>query len=357
MIVVDAHQDIAYNALQEGRDYTRSAYVKRRAEVRSGQADVLGLAANGLPEALLGRVAVVFATLFVEPAWSSFSGPEKKLLYATAEQAYRQAIRQWDYYQRLVETHAQIDHIQTAADLDAVLATWDDGVPMDQHHIGLVLLMEGADPIIEPRQLEEWVARGLRVVGLAWSETRYAGGTDRPGPLTPLGRELLDVMMDFNLVLDLSHTTEQGYLEALDRYEGPVIASHSNPAVLWNHQRNLTDLQIARLAERGGVIGVVMYNRFLNAEWHKGAPKQDTPFDVILAAIDHICQVTGSAAHVGIGSDVDGGFGANAMPNGIDTVADFLRIGDALLARGYRQDDVERIMSGNFLRILRRVLP
>ncbi len=357
MIIVDAHQDIAYSAIQDGRDYTRSAWAKRRAEAEVGRASTLGLAANGLPEALLGRVGVIFATLFTEPAWSPFSGPDKKLAYTTAEEAYRQAIRQWDYYQRLVEAHEQIDLVTSQADLDAVLATWSDGLPMGQHHVGLVLLMEGADPIIEPRQLGEWVERGLRVVGPAWSETRYAGGTGRPGPLTDLGRELLNVMKDFNLVLDLSHTTEQGYLEALDRYDGPVIASHSNPTALWNHHRNLTDLQIARLAERDGVIGVVMYNRFLDARWYKGAPKQDTPFDVIVAAIDYICQVTGSAAHVGIGSDIDGGFGAEAMPDGIDTAADLWKIGDALLAQGYEGDDVARILSGNFLRILRRALP
>ena len=165
-------------------------------------------------------------------------------------------------------------------------------------------------------------------------------------------------MGEFNMLLDLSHTTEQGYFEALDRYAGPVIASHSNPAaVCWDHHRNLTDTQLRRLAERGGVTGVVLYDRFLSRHWYRGAPKHDTPFDTILGAIDHVCQVTGSAAHVGIGTDIDGGFGAEAVPDGIDTVTDLLRIADGLRGWGYTGADIDGIMNGNFLRVLRRALP
>lgn len=356
MILVDAHQDIAYNYLQHGRDYRRSAWETRRLEARTATATEAGLAANGLPNALLGRIAVIFATLFAEPEWSTFT-LNKRCGYATPEQAYQVALRQWEYYQRLADEAEQIDLVRTQAELEAVLDTWEEGVPMQQHRVGLVLLMEGADPILEPRQVEEWVERGVRIIGPAWSETRYAGGTGRPGPLTDLGRELLAAMADFNLVLDLTHTTEEGYLEALDRYPGPIIASHSNPTACWDNHRNLTDLQIERLAERDGVIGVVFYSRFLDADWYRGAPKHVTPFGKLLAAIDHICQVTGSARHVGLGSDVDGGFGAEAMPVGIDTVADFLQIGDGLRGMGYQEEDIAAILGQNFLRVLRQSLP
>ncbi len=355
MIVVDAHQDIAYNALQYGRDYTRSAWATRQQEAAAGRTPG-GLAANGLPDALLGRLAVVFATLFAEPDWAPFTA-EKKLGYSTPEQAYRQALRQWDYYQRLADEHPQLALIRTQGELDAVLASWAPGTTLADHRVGLVLLMEGADPILEPRQVEEWVERGVRIIGPAWSETRYAGGTGRPGPLTPLGRELLDAMAGFNLILDISHMTEDGLLEALDRYPGPVIASHSNPAAFWDNHRNLADHHILRLAERDGVMGVVLYNRFMNSAWHPGAPKSETPLQRVVEVIDYVCQLTGSAAHVGIGTDVDGGFGADEMPDGIDTVTDLLQIGEALRARGFSPEDVEAIMGGNFLRVLRRALP
>ena len=246
--------------------------------------------------------------------------------------------------------------VRNSGELDSVLATWEDDTTLTDHRIGLVLLMEGADPVLEPRQLEEWVARGVRILGPAWSETRYAGGTGRPGPLTTLGHELLEVMAEYNLILDLSHMTEAGFYEALERYAGPVLASHSNPTQFWNDHRNLTDAQIAALAERDGVMGVVLYNRFMNPAWYRGAPKSSTPFSTIIDMIDHVCQVTGSAAHVGIGSDIDGGFGAEAIPEGLDTVTDFLLIGDGLRERGFSEPDIEGVLGGNFLRVLRRGL-
>jgi membrane dipeptidase len=146
-------------------------------------------------------------------------------------------------------------------------------------------------------------------------------------------------------------------MEAIERYEGPVFASHSNPTASWDNHRNLTDEQIAALAERDGVIGVVLYTRFLSNEWYHGARKREYPLDLVIQAIDHICQVTGSAAHVGIGSDIDGGFGVEEMPAGIDTVADLQKIGEALAQRGFSDADVEAVMSGNFLRVLRQGLP
>ena len=78
---------------------------------------------------------------------------------------------------------------------------------------------------------------------------------------------------------------------------------------------------------------------------------------VQIGAIDHVCQVTGSANHVGIGSDFDGGFGAESIPAELDTVADLRLIGPALLARGYTPEAVNSILGGNFLRILRTALP
>ncbi len=358
MIVVDAHQDIAYNAFQYGRDFTASAWEKRRREAGTAVVAETGLASMGLPEAILGRVGVIFATLFVEPENMPMSSSgEKRCGYNTPRQAYEQALRQWDYYQRLADSDERIHLINAQKDLDAVLATWEPGCDLRDHRVGLVLLIEGADPILEPRQFEEWYERGVRIVGPAWSETRYAGGTGRPGPLTTLGRELLDVLADYGAVLDLSHMTEEGCLEALDRYDGPVIASHSNPTKFWDHHRNLTDMQIRRLAERGGVMGVVLYNRFMDGAWRKDDPGSRVPFERIVEIIDYVCQLTGSAAHIGIGTDADGGFGAESMPVGIDTVADLWTIGDALARRGYAPEHVTDILSGNFLRILRQALP
>ncbi len=164
-------------------------------------------------------------------------------------------------------------------------------------------------------------------------------------------------MMSFNAVLDLSHLAEEACLQALDRYEGIIIASHSNPRRFRDTDRHLTDQIIHRLAEHDGVMGIVLYNRFLSNDWRGGDPKSDVPLVVVADAIDYVCQLTGSAAHVGIGSDFDGGFGTESIPEGLDTVTDLMNIGTLLRSRGYTEADIEAVLSGNMLRKLRQALP
>jgi membrane dipeptidase len=355
-IIVDAHQDIAYNMLLHGRDYRRSAAETRQREAALGDAP---LATLGLPDALRGRVAVVFATLFTEPGRRPLDPdkPPSAATYYTPQQAYEAGLRQWDVYQRLVDETPQLTLVTTASELDAVLASWVEGEPESSRTQGLALLMENADPIIEPAQFEEWYARGVRLVGPAWAASRYCGGTGEPGPLTPAGFELLDVMSSFNAVLDLSHMAEQACFQALERYEGPIIASHSNARRFRDSDRHLSDTLIRRLAERDGVIGTVLFNAFLKNGYAKTDRKDSVPFETAISAIDTICQLTGSARHAGIGSDFDGGFGSQHIPAGFDTVADLAKIGAGLRARGYADDDIAAILGGNMLRKLREALP
>ncbi len=353
MIVVDAHEDIAYNALAFGRDYRRSVLTTRQQEVGSETVARNGTATVGMPEALLGRVAITFATLFVAPRTRQ-TAPWDILSYSEPEEAYALALRQMDYYERLADEHEKIKLVRTQADLKAMLKTWEDGTDIGDHQIGLVILMENADPILEPRQFEEWYERGVRLVGPAWQGTRYCGGTGQPGPLTDLGRELLDVMASFNAILDLSHIAEESFLEAVDRYDGILIASHSNPRRFRASDRHLSDEMIRRLAERDGVMGVVLTNNFLTNGWDK---RERLPFHIIADVIDYVCQTTGSAAHVGIGSDFDGGFGLESIPDGLDTVGDLMLIAGSLRERGYTEADIDAVMSGNMLRKLRAALP
>lgn len=357
-ILVDAHQDIAWNHFNNHRDYTRSAWYHRRRELDPLFRKRYGLCMVGLPEAILARIAVTFASIFVSPAWATMY-PDERLIYTTPQEAYTLGMRQADYYHTLAENVATIDLILTQSDLDAVLATWAEGSDLAEHRQGLVITMEGADPIREPAELEEWYARGLRGVGPAWTQTRYSGGTKALGPLTDLGRSLLEAMGEFNMLLDLAHMAPEACQEAVDRYDGPIIASHANPLRFRRDRpdRNLSDDMLVRLAERDGVIGILPYNLFLVEGWQPGDRKDAATLNTVIAAIDHVCQVTGSARHVGIGSDADGGFGAESVPVGIDTLVDLQAIGPALAARGYAPDDIEAIMSGNFLRQLRAALP
>jgi membrane dipeptidase len=355
MIVVDAHQDIAWNAITYQRDYRLSALKKRQLEAGGDIPRRRGSATLGLPEALAGRVALVFATIFVAP-YSEQDSERAHVSYTDAAGAYQLASQQLDYYQRLTDDDERLRVIRTGADLEAVLATWKPDVNITERKQGLVILMEGADPILEPKQFEEWHERGVRVVGLAWKGTRYSGGTGQPGPLTTLGFELLETMAGFNAVLDLSHLAERACLQALDAYEGPVIASHSNPRYFCDTDRHLTDEIIRRLAERDGVMGVVMANKFLDDGWRPADGKRGVTITRVIEIIDYVCQLTGSATHVGLGSDFDGGFGAEAIPAEFDTTADLWQIAEALQARGYEEADITAIMGENMLRPLRECL-
>ena len=179
--------------------------------------------------------------------------------------------------------------------------------------VGLVLLMEAAEGIRSPDELPEWWEMGLRFIGPAWVGTRYCGGTHEPGPLTKAGHALLENMAEIGFGLDISHMDEESTLQALDRYEGVIIASHANAAALLRgveSNRHLSDRMIRGIVERDGVIGVVPFNNFLLAGWKKGQSRRDlVHIDRLVAQIDYMCQLAGDSLHVGIGSDFDGIYG------------------------------------------------
>ncbi len=350
-MLIDAHEDIAFNALNLSRDVRRSALDTRRREEDADASHRGGLCMVGLPEWLSGGVTVVFGTIFVSPARSVAMQPHT---YTTAQEAYALGQAQLDYYHRLADERECVTLVGNHADLDKVLASWESETPQ----VGIVPLMEGADPIREPAELEQWFERGLRMVGLSWmTESRYAGGNASPGPLTDMGRDLLAAMADLGVVLDVSHLAEEAFFEAIDRFEGRIIASHANPRARVPGPRQLSDEMIRRLIERDSVIGVVLFNSFLRPGWAMGDPKETVTLDDVVAAIDHVCQVAGDAAHVGIGSDFDGGFGAESAPAGLDTVADLPRIGPALSEAGYSEQDIAAVLGGNWLRLLQETLP
>ncbi|MAU10365.1 MAG: peptidase M19 [Anaerolineaceae bacterium] len=354
MFIVDAHQDIAYNQAIYLRDYRVGALKHRQNEAGTGYP----LATIGMPDAVLGRVALVFSTLFVAPGQAGLTSskvPGQEPTYRNPTEAYEAASRQLDYYHRLADEDERIILVQNQADLDTVLASWEGEKPPNERRHGLVVLMEGADPIIEPEQFDEWYERGVRVLGTAWHGTRYSGGTGAPGGLTALGNDLLGQMSNYNALLDLSHMAEQAVYESLERYEGQIIASHTNPRKFCNTDRHFSDEMIRLLAERDGVMGVVMYNQFLQQGWRLGDPQ--VPVSVIYDIIDYVCQLTGSARHVGFGSDFDGGFGAASTPQEIDTVTDLWHLKDGLYERGYSEEDVAAIFGGNMVRKLRQTLP
>jgi membrane dipeptidase len=219
--------------------------------------------------------------------------------------------------------------------------------------------MEGADPIVEPAQAAQWWDDGLRIVGLAhYGPSAYAFGTDSAGPLTTKGRALCAEMDRLGMILDASHLTDESFHDALDRFHGPVMASHSNCRALVPGDRQLSDEMIRRLIERDAVIGAVLDAWMLEPGWIRGQTTPDrVTLNNVVDHIDHICQLAGSVRHVAIGSDLDGGYGTEQTPNDLDTIADLQKLTGLLVDRGYTEEDIALIMHGNWIRFLQHHLP
>ncbi len=361
--IIDAHEDLAYNALSFNRDYRKSAAQIRTAETGTAIPGLTGDTVLGWPDYQRGQVAIVFATLFIAPR-AHAGGPWENQVFDDPASAHRLYERQVEYYQRLTDEHPdEFRLICSRSDLQTVLKAWQSqpaDPPAVTHPVGLVLLMEGGEGLRDPQELEEWRQNGLRFFGPVWAGTRWCGGTFTGKGFTPEGRVLLEALADLGYTLDLSHMNEQSTLEALDRYEGQIIATHANArAVIHNseNERHFTDLTIRRLIERDGVMGVLPFNHFLVPEWKNSDPREWVTLDHLIAHIDHVCQLAGDARHVAIGSDFDGGFGLPAVPYEIDTIADLQKLESRLLAHGYHQDEVQLIFNGNWQRVLEKGLP
>jgi membrane dipeptidase len=359
-LIVDAHVDLAWNMASYGRDYTRAVAETRRLEADSQAVAQNGDTLLGWPEFQRGRVALIFSTLFAAPHRHRLYQNETQV-YKTFNEAHALCRDQLLAYHRLTDDHPdKFRLIHSTADLNALLACWQapaaDGCP-----VGLLALMEGAEAIRSPAELEEWHALGLRMIGLAWVGTRYSGGWKEPGPLTEAGRELLRAMADLNFILDVSHMDEPAALEALGRFDGPVVATHGNCRALlpdFPTNRQFSDRVLRGVIERDGCVGVVPYNIFLKVGWTREHSKRsEVSVDGLVHHIDHICQLAGDSRHVGIGSDFDGGFGLQSVPFELDTVADLQLLAPLLRSRGYSADDTADILGRNWLRCLERDLP
>jgi membrane dipeptidase len=213
--------------------------------------------------------------------------------------------------------------------------------------------------VVSPSQLPLWWEDGLRAVSLVhYGVSKYAHGTGADGPLTADGRALLDAMNEIGAVLDVTHQCDASFWESLERFKGPVLASHQNCRALVPGGRQMSDDQLRALIERDAIVGPALDNWML----YPGYVRGETPNTAVQLAdyvehIDHICQLAGNARHVAIGSDLDGGYGYEQTPHDLNTIADLQRVPDMLRERGYSPDDVADIMAGNAIRFFRGALP
>ena len=359
MIIIDAHQDLAWNILTFGRDYTTSAADIRRRERGTEIPHYNDDTLLGWQDYQEGQVAIIFATLFASPSRAKLGAFDTQC-YGDPDEANKIYLAQMDAYDRLTDENPEkFQSIRNQFDLQQVLSLWNDP-SLTSHPVGLVILMEGAEAIRHPSQLEDWWDRGVRIIGPAWRGTRFCGGTNEPGPLSKEGFELLEGMASLGFILDLSHMDERAVLQSLDDYPGQIIASHANARVLLqgtDSNRNLSNRVIQGIIERNGVIGVIPFNRFLMEGWEPSHGREKVRLLDLVAHIDHICQIAGDASHVGIGSDFDGGFGLQKTPYEIDTISDLQKLIPLLQEKGYTEREIESIFRDNWTSILRKSLP
>lgn len=358
-LLIDAHEDIAYNITSFGRDYTRSAAETRQLEISNQSPLRNGSTLLGWPDYQRGQVAAIFATLFAGPKRRAV-GDWDTQAYADFEQAHAIYSAQLDAYHRLTDDHPdRFQLVHSKNDLKTILDGWITN-PVGQNPVGLVVLMEGAEGVRHPDELEEWWARGVRIVGPAWAGTRFCGGTREPGPLTSEGYALLEAMSAIGFALDISHMDIKAVLQALDVYDGVIIASHANAAGLLkgiDTNRHLHDSVIRGLVERDGVVGVIPYNKFLFPGWSQSDQRELVTLEHVVAHIDYICQIAGNTHHVAIGTDFDGGFGVESVPAEVDSIADLQKLAPLLGQKGYSDADIVAIFNGNWQRKLEQVLP
>jgi membrane dipeptidase len=329
MLIVDAHLDLAYNALR-GRDVLRPAAEQTP--------DVEGIPSVGLPDLLAGGVGLICATIFCEPSIGANAG------YKTPQQAFDAGCAQLSWYTNQ-HNDRRLSLVKSPGDLG----------PATGAALPAILLLEGADPIRTPADVTTFFDAGVRIVGLAWKRTRYAGGTGAPGPLTPAGVELVPELDRAGIIHDLSHLAEESFWQLLDISAGPVIASHSNCRSFVPTDRQLSDEMAKAVFRRDGVIGINFFDKFLIPPDQYKA-RRATLTDVT-RHVRHYCDLAGDAAHVGLGTDMDGGLGRDEIPEEIRTSADLPRVADALSAAGFSDRDVRGIMGENWVRYFKEHLP
>ncbi|RME42457.1 MAG: membrane dipeptidase [Caldilineae bacterium] len=312
-LVIDGHCDFLYESLRTGR---------RLADDAEAHITLRRLQQGGYS-------AQVFA-LFEH--WAALSTPQAATVRALC------AIEA--FYAELESHPRLLRPARTAADIESAQA---------KGQIACLLSIEGAEPLAgDVRLLRTFHRLGVRSLGLVWNyRNRAADGlsVDNPGGLTDFGRALVREAERLGVLVDIAHLSPPGVDDVFRLASRPVIASHANAFAVCPHRRNLTDRQLDMLAASGGVIGVTFVPQFIAPGARQATLRQ------LVAHIVHIRQRIG-AQHIAIGSDFEGYSGLTV---GLEHAGKLPALTAALLEAGFTPSEVEGILGGNFLRVLKAV--
>jgi membrane dipeptidase len=358
-IVVDSHDDTTQRLI-----YDKTFDIaKRNAD---GNIDI--------PRMREGGLDALFFSIWVP---SDVTGPP----------AVKRALDQIDAVREAVRRHpADLALATTAADIRRAA---------EGHKIAALMGVEGGHMIGDDLGLlRTYAALGVRYLTLTHfkNNTWADSSTDKPAHngLTPFGKDVVRELNRLGMMVDISHVADKTFYDALEVTRAPVIASHSSCRVISNHPRNMTDDMLRALAKNGGVVMINYHVSFLSEEFRTASEKLSgdvvaqmkamsdkcggdeacstlqsaradremmqagklpkVTWEKIVEHIDHAVKIAG-ADHVGLGSDFDGA----TMPLGLDDVSMLPKLTDALLKKGYSEQDVTKILGGNILRVMEEV--
>jgi len=351
VLIFDAHLDLAMNGVDWNRDMRMAV-----ADIRV-QEKLLGLTDPGrqtnttsFPELKRAEVKIGVATLIARLEQQinhplGMTSPEACYAMAHAHLAYYRAMEKSGYVKMLRTRESFRTHA------DAALSGAD--VPF-----GFVLSMECADAVLDPDNIREWFDNGLRAIGIThYGANRYGGGTRCEVGLAVDALPLLKNIEELGIILDMTHLSDNAFWQVADRFGGKILASHQNARKFCNWQRQFSDEQLKSVFERGGVVGISFDAIMLQEGWVRCVTKPVVTIERAIDNIDHMCQLAGNAKQIGIGSDLDGGFGYDQTPADLNTIADLQKIPAMLEKRGYAAADIAGIMHGNWIRYFAESLP
>jgi membrane dipeptidase len=367
-IVIDTHADTPQRFIDETFD------IGTITPVSEGNVD--------LQKARQGNLGAEFFSIWVDPQTSAGHYTQRAL--DLIDSVYQQAVRHPD---QMVMAFSAEDIVRARTGPHKRLAA--------------LMGVEGGHAIEgDIRALRDFYRLGARYMTLTWSNTNELGDSsgDINDPkvqhhngLTPFGKQVVLEMNRLGMMVDISHVADKTFWDAIAVTKAPVIASHSSARALVNAPRDMTDDMLRAVAKNGGVVDVNFYSAFDDETFRKEEAAQHKeveaatqqyiakqkaagkpvsymdvdhiqrqfsakiprpPLKSLIDQIDHIAKVAG-IDHVGLGSDFDGVSGA--LPQGMDSVADLPKITQALLDRGYKPDDIKKILGGNVLRVFRQV--
>lgn len=353
-LIFDGHLDLAMNALEWNRDLRWPVEEIRKSEKGLTDKPDRARGTVSLPSMREGNICLCVATQI-----GRYVKPGNKLTgWRSPEQAWAQTQGQLAWYNAMEEAGEMVQ-IRNCNDLEKHLGLLEsDRVKMP---VGYILSLEGADSIVSMSHLEKAFNYGLRAIGPAhYGPGTYAQGTDATGGLGIKGRELLQEIERSGMILDATHLCDDSFWETMDLYHGPVWASHNNCRTFVPHNRQFSDEQITELINREAVIGVALDAWMMVPGWVRGKSDPKTlgvSLKQMINNIDHICQLAGNSFHAAVGSDLDGGYGTEQCPYDLDTIADLQKVPGMLYETGYSESDVQNILSGNWIRFLKKNLP